>query len=73
MVPFVPFVVLAGNAVATSSEADVALLDAAIALMRPVAIDSPMACKLCTEAEDLSRIAKTFSPGNRDFADHPSL
>ena len=60
MVPFVPFVVLAGNSIATSSEVDLALLDAAIALMRPVAISSPLACCICNEAEDLYRLASSF-------------
>jgi hypothetical protein len=73
MVPFVPFVVLAGNAVATSSEVDLALLDAAIVLMLPVAIDSPMIRSVCTECEHLYHIAEMFTRPNREFADQSSL
>ena len=64
MVPFVPFVVLTGNTITTSSAVDLALLDAAIALMRPVAVSSPMACCICTEAEELYRLAISFINGN---------
>jgi hypothetical protein len=57
IVPFIPFVVLVGNAVSTSSEIDMALLNVAIQLMRPVAVDSPLVRCVCRECDDLFRMA----------------
>lgn len=56
MVPFVPFIALVGNAVSApsaSSREDVALLEAALAVMRPVAVDSPHVRIVFTECQTL--------------------
>ncbi|KAI0858462.1 hypothetical protein F4860DRAFT_486296 [Xylaria cubensis] len=57
LVPLVPFIVLAGNAIATSSSSDLPLLSRIIAVLQPVAADSPLVRKVHGACESLSRIA----------------
>ncbi|KAI1735652.1 hypothetical protein F4680DRAFT_434695 [Xylaria scruposa] len=57
LVPLVPFIVLAGNAIATSSGNDLPLLSRIIAVLQPVAANSPLIRKVHGACESLSRIA----------------
>ncbi|KAI1503633.1 hypothetical protein F5X99DRAFT_375034 [Biscogniauxia marginata] len=57
LVPFVSFIVLAGNAIATSSSADLALLSSVISVLAPVAANSPAARKMHDACERFGRIA----------------
>ncbi|KAI0600387.1 hypothetical protein F4775DRAFT_545619 [Biscogniauxia sp. FL1348] len=57
LVPFVSFIVLAGNAIATSSSADLALLSSVISVMAPAAANSPIARKMHDACERFGRIA----------------
>ena len=60
MMPFVPYVVLIGNAIGTSSKADMLLLDAVIQLMRPLVPASPLVRNICSDCESLYWIAATL-------------
>ncbi|KAI0535062.1 hypothetical protein GGR58DRAFT_515683 [Xylaria digitata] len=72
MVPLVPFIVLAGNAIATASGDDLALLSKMVWLLAPVAVNSPIARKVHGACESLHRIAdrvvSSASPPNLDLA-----
>ncbi|KAK7754301.1 hypothetical protein SLS62_003594 [Diatrype stigma] len=57
LVPFVSFIVLAGNAIATTSAEDVALLSSAVSVLAPVADDSPTIKKMHDACDRFSRIA----------------
>ncbi|KAI0446380.1 hypothetical protein F4803DRAFT_504620 [Xylaria telfairii] len=57
LVPLVPFIVLAGNAIATSSGSDLPLLSRLIAILQPVAANSPLVRKVHGACESLSKIA----------------
>ncbi|KAI0454145.1 hypothetical protein F5B21DRAFT_476767 [Xylaria acuta] len=57
LVPLVPFIVLAGNAIATSSASDLPLLSRIISILQPVAAKSPLIRKVHGACESLSRIA----------------
>ncbi|GAP91460.1 putative C6 transcription factor [Rosellinia necatrix] len=76
LVPLVPFIVLAGNAIATSSGNDLPLLSTIVSLLAPVAVSSPLVRKVHGACESLSRIAdriiSSTSPssfnGNQEYA-----
>jgi hypothetical protein len=53
MAPFVPFIALVGNAINTSSREDIALLEAALAVMQPVAVESPFVRSISNECQSL--------------------
>ncbi|XDG01012.1 hypothetical protein ABKA04_000627 [Annulohypoxylon sp. FPYF3050] len=57
LVPFVPFIVLAGNAIATSSSADLTLLSSVVAMLAPKGSSSPTIRKVHDACERFSRIA----------------
>lgn len=57
LVPFVPFIVLAGNAIATSSSADLTLLSSVVAILAPKGSSSPTIRKVHDACERFSRIA----------------
>ncbi|KAI1774570.1 hypothetical protein F4818DRAFT_418281 [Hypoxylon cercidicola] len=57
LVPFVSFIVLTGNAIATSSSADLALLSSILAIMAPVAADAPNIRKIHDACERFGRVA----------------
>ncbi|KAI1762310.1 hypothetical protein GGR53DRAFT_521728 [Hypoxylon sp. FL1150] len=57
LAPFVSFTVLVGNAIATSSSADLALLSSIIATMAPVADDAPNIRKIHDACKKFSRVA----------------
>ncbi|KAI1750712.1 hypothetical protein F4782DRAFT_508619 [Xylaria castorea] len=57
LVPLVPFIVLAGNAIATSSGGDLPLLSRIISILQPVVANSPLVRKVHGACESLSRIA----------------
>lgn len=52
-----PFIVLAGNAIATSSGNDLPLLTKMVSLLAPVTTNSPLIRKVHGACESLSRIA----------------
>ncbi|KAI1172209.1 hypothetical protein F4777DRAFT_590689 [Nemania sp. FL0916] len=58
LVPLVPFIVLAGNAIATSSGDDLPLLSRMIAILAPSATRSPLVRKVHGACESLSKIAE---------------
>lgn len=60
MAPFVPFLVLIGNAIVISSDVDMALLNTALQLIQPVAIDSPMVRIFYQECEALHGVASSI-------------
>ncbi|KAI1152872.1 hypothetical protein F4825DRAFT_417452 [Nemania diffusa] len=68
LVPLVPFIVLAGNAIATSSGNDLPLLSKLVTLLAPAATDSPLIRSVHGACESLSRIAErvvaSASPSN---------
>lgn len=57
LVPFVSFIVLAGNAIATSSSADLALLSSVLETMAPVADDAPNIRKIHDACQRFSQVA----------------
>ncbi|KAI1143674.1 hypothetical protein F5Y05DRAFT_407081 [Hypoxylon sp. FL0543] len=57
LAPFVPFIVLAGNAIATSSGTDLALLSSVVSVLAPPAKNSPIARKMHDACERFGRIA----------------
>ncbi|KAI1393318.1 uncharacterized protein F4822DRAFT_384294 [Hypoxylon trugodes] len=57
LAPFVPFIVLAGNAIATSSNADLALLSSSVSVLGQGAADSPSTQKIHDACERLGRVA----------------
>ncbi|GAW17554.1 hypothetical protein ANO14919_070120 [Xylariales sp. No.14919] len=72
MVPLVPFIVLAGNAIATSSGDDLPLLSKMVWLLAPVAANSPVARKVHGACESLhniaNRVVSSASPPNLNIA-----
>ncbi|KAI0376816.1 hypothetical protein F5Y04DRAFT_273468 [Hypomontagnella monticulosa] len=67
LVPFVPFIVLAGNAIATSSSTDLALLSSVVSILAPTASNCPTTQKIHDACEKLGRIASLIvSTANRD-------
>ncbi|KAJ8109075.1 hypothetical protein ONZ43_g6241 [Nemania bipapillata] len=58
LVPLVPFIVLAGNAIATSSGSDLPLLSKLVKLLVPAAANSPLIREVHGACESLSRIAE---------------
>ncbi|KAI1129934.1 hypothetical protein F5Y10DRAFT_237038 [Nemania abortiva] len=68
LVPLVPFIVLAGNAIATSSPDDLPLLSKMVSLLAPAAVDSPLIREVHGASESLSKIAERIvssaSPSN---------
>ncbi|KAI1195853.1 hypothetical protein F5X97DRAFT_306943 [Nemania serpens] len=58
LVPLVPFIVLAGNAIATSSANDLPLLSKMVSLLAPVAPNSPLLRQVHGACESLSKIAE---------------
>lgn len=60
MTPFVPFIALIGNAVSTSSKTEMALLEDALLVMRPIVVESPYVRCVVRECEVLFRIAADF-------------
>ncbi|KAI1166686.1 hypothetical protein F5B18DRAFT_605343 [Nemania serpens] len=69
LVPLVPFIVLAGNAIATSSANDLPLLSKMVSLLAPVAPNSPLLRKVHGACESLSKIAERVvsSVGSSNF------
>ncbi|KAI2636520.1 hypothetical protein GGS26DRAFT_581315 [Hypomontagnella submonticulosa] len=66
LVPFVPFIVLAGNAIATSSSTDLALLSSVVSVLAPTAPNCPTTQKIHDACEKLGRIASlVVSTANR--------
>ncbi|KAI0204449.1 hypothetical protein F4808DRAFT_474965 [Astrocystis sublimbata] len=57
LVPLVPFIVLAGNAIATSSGDDLPLLSRIISVLQPVVESSPLVRKVSGACEILTKIA----------------
>ncbi|KAI1213190.1 uncharacterized protein F4807DRAFT_471636 [Annulohypoxylon truncatum] len=57
LVPFVPFIVLAGNAIATSSDTDLALLSSVVSILAPTSASSPTIQKIHDACESFGRIA----------------
>ncbi|KAI0467576.1 hypothetical protein F4859DRAFT_493806 [Xylaria cf. heliscus] len=57
LVPLVPFIVLAGNAIATSSGNDLPLLSRIIAVLQPAAAKSPLVRKVHGACESLNKVA----------------
>ncbi|RYC55513.1 hypothetical protein CHU98_g10692 [Xylaria longipes] len=74
LVPLVSFIVLAGNAIATSSGNDLPLLSRIISVLQPVAAGSPLVRKVHGACESLSRIAErvvsSASPSPAPNAQH---
>ncbi|KAI1427809.1 hypothetical protein F5Y12DRAFT_735287 [Xylaria sp. FL1777] len=68
LVPLVPFIVLAGNTIATSSGTDMALLSRMVSLLAPAAVESPLVRKVHGACESLhsiaDRIVSSASPAN---------
>ncbi|KAI1278163.1 hypothetical protein F5Y07DRAFT_67907 [Xylaria sp. FL0933] len=68
LVPLVPFIVLAGNAIATSSGTDMSLLSRMLNLLAPTAVHSPLLRKVHGACESLhsiaERIVSNASPAN---------
>ncbi|KAI1298397.1 hypothetical protein F5Y03DRAFT_368132 [Xylaria venustula] len=68
LVPLVPFIVLAGNAIATSSGTDMSLLARMVTLLAPTTASSPLLRKVHGACESLhgivDRILSSASPGN---------
>lgn len=58
LVPLVPFIVLAGNAIATSSGDDLPLLSKIVSILAPVAPESPLVRKVHGACESLGGIAE---------------
>ncbi|KAI1815959.1 hypothetical protein GGS20DRAFT_584017 [Poronia punctata] len=58
LVPLVPFIVLAGNAIATSSGEDLPLLSNVVSLLLPVVEESPLIRKVYGACESLSKVAE---------------
>jgi hypothetical protein len=56
-VPFVSFIVLAGNAIATSSNTDLALLSSVVSMLASTAANSPAIQKMHDACERFSRIS----------------
>jgi hypothetical protein len=56
-VPFVSFIVLAGNAIAISSSTDLPLLSSVVSVMAPIAPSSPLVRKMHDACERFSRVA----------------
>ncbi|KAI1338876.1 hypothetical protein F5Y15DRAFT_416639 [Xylariaceae sp. FL0016] len=72
MVPFVSFVVLAGNAIATSSSADLVLLTSVLSVLAPAARDYPTARKMHDACDRFSRIAMLIvSSSPEDYTGGP--
>lgn len=57
LVPLVSFIILAGNAIATSSSADLDLLSSVLAVLAPTAETSPFTKKIHDACERFSQIA----------------
>ncbi|RYP15342.1 hypothetical protein DL765_005776 [Monosporascus sp. GIB2] len=57
LVPFASFIVLAGNAIATSSGVDLALLSSVVSILAPIAADYPTVRKVHDACERFHRIA----------------
>ncbi|KAI0145514.1 hypothetical protein GGR57DRAFT_480430 [Xylariaceae sp. FL1272] len=57
-VPFVPFIILAGNAIATCSSQDLSTLSTVVSLLASVASTSPTISKIHDACERFSRIAE---------------
>ncbi|KAI0105297.1 hypothetical protein GGR51DRAFT_571963 [Nemania sp. FL0031] len=68
LVPLVPFIVLAGNAIATSSGNDLPLLSKMVSLLAPATTESPLIREVHGASESLSKIAERIvssaSPSN---------
>lgn len=58
MVPFVSFIVLAGNAIATSSSTDLDLLSSALAVLEPATATSNTVRKIRDACERFGRVAR---------------
>lgn len=70
LVPFVPFIVLAGNAISTSSSADLALLSSVLSVLEPPAANSPTARKVYNACERLNRIATALVSSSNEGSLH---
>ncbi|KAI1804338.1 hypothetical protein F4811DRAFT_561903 [Daldinia bambusicola] len=70
LVPFAPFIVLAGNAVATSSSADLTLLSSVLSVLGPPAADSLIARKVYDACHRLNRIATTLVSSSNEASWH---
>ncbi|KAI1454928.1 hypothetical protein F4805DRAFT_437994 [Annulohypoxylon moriforme] len=57
LVPFVPFIVLAGNAIATSSSTDLSLLSSVVSMLAPAGANSSTIRKIHDACERFGRIA----------------
>ncbi|OTA99088.1 hypothetical protein M426DRAFT_325434 [Hypoxylon sp. CI-4A] len=57
LVPFAPFIVLAGNAIATSSSADLDLLSRVVSILEPTAAKYPTTKKIHDACERFGRVA----------------
>jgi hypothetical protein len=60
LVPFVSFIILAGNAIATSSSADLALLASVLAVLSPSTEMSPLVRKIHEACERFYQIASVI-------------
>lgn len=58
--PFVSFIILAGNAIATSSSADLALLSSVLAILSPATDMSPLVRKIHDACERFYQIASVI-------------
>lgn len=66
LVPFVGFIVLAGNAIATTSDTDLALLSSALSILAPVAERSATIKKMHDACCRFSRIASLIVASARE-------
>ncbi|RYP71474.1 hypothetical protein DL770_008122 [Monosporascus sp. CRB-9-2] len=57
LVPFASFIVLAGNAIATTSSVDLSLLSSVVSILAPIAADYPTVRKVHDACERFRRIA----------------
>ncbi|KAI1267896.1 hypothetical protein F5Y18DRAFT_415445 [Xylariaceae sp. FL1019] len=74
-VPFVPFIVLAGNAIATCSSQDLSILSTVVSLLASVASISPTISKIHDACERFSRIAEMIvssSSPSHHIRDNPA-
>ncbi|KAI8628513.1 hypothetical protein F5Y19DRAFT_438132 [Xylariaceae sp. FL1651] len=60
LVPLVPFIVVAGNAIATSSSNDLAFLSKVVSLLKPAAANSPTIRKIHGACESLRQMTSSI-------------
>ncbi|RYO79221.1 hypothetical protein DL762_008269 [Monosporascus cannonballus] len=71
LVPFASFIVLAGNAIATSSGVDLALLSSVVSILAPIAADCPTVRKVHDACERFHRIASLVVSRTSRYSPNP--